>query len=69
MPKLTVTYTLPEEYAEYEAARLGPDAVNALWQIDQYCRDILKHRSPSDEARELCERIRVMIPEDCLRGV
>ena len=38
MPTLTITYTLPEEQSDYDAARLGRAACGTLWDIDQGLR-------------------------------
>ena len=62
MPTVTVTYTLPDEQHEYDAARLGRAALSTLWHIDQHCRSIVKHGEPTEEERRLAEQIRAMIP-------
>ena len=66
MPVITVRYTLPDEQADYDAARLGRDACAALWGIDQRLRSLIKHGSPSEETERLAEEIRAMIPAECL---
>jgi hypothetical protein len=66
MPRLTITYTLPDEQAEFDAARLGRAALTTLWQIDQHCRSVVKHGEPTPEERRLAEQIRAMIPGECL---
>ena len=66
MPKLTLTYQLPDEQAEYDAARLGRSALNTLWEIDQHCRSIIKYSQPSEETERFAEQIRAMIPGECL---
>lgn len=66
MPKLTLTYQLPEEQAEFDAARLGRSALNTLWEIDQHCRSLLKHGEPTEPEERLAEQIRSMIPWECL---
>jgi hypothetical protein len=66
MPTVTVTYTLPDEQAEFDAARLGRAALTTLWHIDQHCRSIVKHGEPTEEERRLAEQIRAMIPGECL---
>jgi hypothetical protein len=60
----TLTFSLPDEQADYDAARLGRDALAALWEIDQHCRSVVKHGSPSEETRELAEAIRAMISDE-----
>ena len=59
-------FSLPDEQAEYDAARLGSEAMQALWQIDQHCRSLCKHGSPTAEERRLAEQIREMIPAEML---
>lgn len=59
--KATLTYTLPDEQAEYDAARTGAEARRVLWDIDQRLRSLCKHGDPSPEARRLAEDVRQMI--------
>jgi hypothetical protein len=66
MPVVTIRYSLPDEQGEYDAARLGSEAMQVLWQIDQTCRSLLKHGSPTAEERRLAEEIRAMIPGELL---
>lgn len=61
MPIATLRFTLPDEQAEFDAARLGAEARSVLWDIDQRCRNLVKHGNPSDDAAELAEEIRGMI--------
>jgi hypothetical protein len=62
----TLRFTLPDEQSEYDAARLGSEAMQVLWQIDQTCRSLLKHGTPNAEERRLAEQIRAMIPGEML---
>jgi len=64
--KATLSFSLPDEQADFHAARLGREALSALWEIDQHCRALCKHGTPSDEARRLAEEIRAMIPGELL---
>ena len=61
MPTATLRYALPDEQAEFDAARQGAEAKRVLWEIDQHCRSLLKHGEPTKESGELAERIREMI--------
>jgi hypothetical protein len=61
MPVATLRYRLPDEQAEFDAAREGGAARLLLWDIDQHLRSIVKHGSPSTETRRLAEEIRGMI--------
>jgi len=64
--RATLTYTLPDEQSEYDAARLGREALTTLCEIDQGCRSLIKHGTPSDETRKLAEEIRAMIDAELL---
>jgi hypothetical protein len=65
----TLKFTLPAEQAEFDAARLGSEAMQTLWQIDQHCRSLCKHGQPTAEERRLAEQIREMIPGELLETV
>jgi len=69
MPTVTVRYTLPDEQAEYDAARLGGDACVAIWNIDRRCRSLLKHGQPTEETAALAEEIRAIIREQCAEAL
>ena len=56
-------FRLPAEQTELTAALQGADAKSALWQVDQYCRSILKHGEPSAETRRHLEEIRETLRE------
>lgn len=66
MPTATLTYSLPDEQADFDAATHGAEAMQTLWQIDQTCRSALKHGSPTPAERLLLEQIRAMIPAELL---
>lgn len=65
MPTVTIRYSLPDEQADYDAARLGRDACACLWEIDQRCRSLIKHGNPSEETQRLAEELRQMIRDEC----
>lgn len=66
MPVVTIRYSLPDEQGEYDAARLGSEAMQVLWQIDQRLRSLMKYGEPSGETSELAKEIRAMIPAELL---
>jgi hypothetical protein len=66
LPTVTIQYTLPDEQSEYDSARLGSEARQVLWQIDQHCRSLCKHGEPTAEQRRLAEQIREMIRGELL---
>lgn len=67
MPTLTLTFTLPEEQSEADLTLRSAAAHEALWQIDEYCRTILKHGEPSAEVAAILEAIRKAIPWECIK--
>jgi hypothetical protein len=64
----TLSYTLPDDQGEYDAARLGRQALATLWEIDQHCRSLCKHGEPTAEERALAEEIRRMIDGELLEA-
>ena len=67
--KATLKFNLPEDQAEFDAARLGREALSTLWDIDQHCRGLLKHGEPEESERRLAETIRSMIPYSIIEGM
>jgi hypothetical protein len=65
-PVATLRFRLPDEQGDFDAARLGRQALLALWEIDEKCRSLLKHGQPSDETARLAEEIRGMIDGELL---
>ena len=61
MPHVTLRFRLPDEQTELSAAMQGGDAKATIWQVDQYCRGLLKHGSLSAESRQALEEIRDML--------
>jgi hypothetical protein len=66
MPIATLRFNLPDEQSEFDAARLGSEALSTLWAIDQHCRSVVKHGSPTTAERMLAEDIRRLIPGELL---
>jgi hypothetical protein len=65
-PVATFSFNLPDEQGDYDAARLGSQALLALWEINEKCRSLLKHGDPTPEAARLAEEIRGMIDGELL---
>jgi hypothetical protein len=63
MPHVIIRFRLPDEQVEFNAAMQGADAKAAIWQVDQYCRGVLKHGEPSAETRRHLDEIREMLRE------
>ena len=66
--KATLSFNLPDEQGEFDAARLGHKALTTLWDIDQRCRSLLKHGDPTPEQARLAEEIRGMIDGELLEA-
>ena len=66
--KATLTFNLPDEQADFNAAIRGREAISILWEIDQRCRSLLKHGEPTEEQAKLAEEIREMIPFELLES-
>jgi len=66
MPKAILEFDLPDDQGDFDAALAGRAALSALWGIDQHCRGLLKHGSPSPDQRSVLEEIRALIPPDLL---
>ena len=63
MPHVIIRFRLPEDQGDFDAAMQGRDAKIAIWEIDQYCRGLLKHGTISDETAKHLEHIREMLRE------
>lgn len=64
--RATLTFTLPDEQGEFDAALAGRKALDALHEIDQRLRSLLKHGEPSMAEAELAKDVRAMIPSELL---
>jgi hypothetical protein len=63
MPHVIIRFRLPDEQVEFNAAMQGREAKGVIWEVDQYCRSILKHGEPSAETRQHLEQIRELLRE------
>jgi len=61
MPHVIIRFRLPEDQGDFDAAMQGRDAKSVIWEVDQYCRGVLKHGEPSEEAATYLERIRNLL--------
>jgi len=63
MPHVILRYRLPDEQSDFDAAMQGRDAKIVIWEVDQYCRGLVKHGTISDETAKHLDRIREMLRE------
>jgi hypothetical protein len=66
--RATFSFQLPDDQAEFDAARLGPAALALLSQIDARLRSLVKYEGGSVGEVRLAEEIRQMIPAELLEG-
>lgn len=66
--RATFSFQLPEEQADYDAARLGPAALTLLAQINARLRHLARNGGGSVGEVRLAEEIREMIPPELLAG-
>lgn len=59
-----LTFRLPQEQDEFDAAVQGRAAKALIWDLDQRLRSVLKHGDPSEETASLCEELRQMIRDE-----
>ena len=65
--KATLTFNLPEEQYEYDAANKGAKALYVITEMDQHLRSILKYEEGhSDATYEMVQSIRDFLREKCL---
>jgi hypothetical protein len=64
----TLSFTLPQEYAEHEAAVYGQEYKSVVRDIDQYLRDQIKYANLEGSALEELEKARAFL-RDCTDGL
>ena len=65
--KATLTFNLPEEQYEYDAANKGVKALAIINELDEHLRSILKYEEGhSDATYEMVQRIRDFLRAECL---
>ncbi len=63
MPRVTVSFNLPDEEAEFRCAIDGGDYLTRLRDIDREIRDKVKYENVGPNTRAILEHIRSMIGE------
>ena len=60
--KAIIEFSLPEEQEEYEIFNNARNYYAQLWDIDQYCRSVIKYDVDNDKSvNEVAEKIRSML--------
>ena len=63
--KATLTFTLPDDEAEFQYALSGRDALIALERINNWARELVKYSEITDDVRTVLEQLRRdMIPHE-----
>jgi hypothetical protein len=63
MPRVTISFNLPDEEAEFRCAIDGGDYLTRLRDIDREIRDKVKYENVGPNTRAILEHIRHMIGE------
>lgn len=59
MPKVTLTFKMPEEEQEMRTALEGGKYYSVLWELDQFCRSRVKYdENVPEEGKEAYEAVR-----------
>ena len=58
MPYHIIKYKLPDEREDLNTTLLASEYHSALWEIDQFCRGVLKHGNGKENLTETLERVR-----------
>lgn len=58
MPIHSIRFKIPEENEELNTVMHASEYYSALWEIDQYCRGILKHGDGKEDLEKTLEHIR-----------
>jgi hypothetical protein len=56
--KATLTFTLPDDEAEFDYALAGRDALIALQRINNWARELVKYGEITDDVRTVLEQLR-----------
>jgi hypothetical protein len=63
MPRVTITFDLPDEAAEFRLTMDAAEYQAALIDIDRLCRDAIKYCDPSEMERAFAQKVRALIPD------
>lgn len=58
MPKVTLTFKLPEEREDFEYASKGLEYKIVIDEIDEYLRKMIKYETLTDEAANIYQEVR-----------
>jgi len=62
--RAVLTFELPEDKDQHTLAIKGSEFHSCLWDLDQACRDRMKHTELSDKEYEIYEWVREFILDE-----
>jgi hypothetical protein len=65
VPKVTMTFTLPEELYEHNCALRGADWKSIVYEVSMFMRNKLKHGHEYKSADEALEAIKTALWDEC----
>lgn len=65
MPKVTMTFSLPEEKYEHRCAVHGATWKNIVYEVDMFLRNHLKHGHEFKTADDALQAVRDHLWEEC----
>lgn len=65
MPKATISFTLPEEHDEHQAAIHGQDWKHIVYEVSMFLRNKLKYGHEFKSADEALEAVRTHLWDEC----
>lgn len=65
--RATLSFTLPDECDDFDAAIQGQEAMSVIDQIYSHCRSVVKHCDPDEEELRLAGEIMGIINDSDLR--
>lgn len=66
MPRVTLTFTLPDEEPDMRAALAAREALAVLHEIDRRMRELQKYSQMAYGVEAIVKEIRDMIPQELL---
>ncbi len=65
MPKVTMTFNLPDERWEFDCAKQGADWKSIVYEVSMFLRNALKHGHDYKSADEALEAAKAFLWQEC----